>query len=1125
MKELLFGVVSLVVTVACGVTPVRIGEIAAWLPKEPAADGARIDDRTKWDALAALPQAKEEVGKAEGLLDKPVPEVSDEFYLDFTRNGNRSRYQDQFYRRLYSFTSLFLAECYENGGRFIPKIVEYVDAYCAMRSWVLPAHDDTLECFNGDPHVDLVSGDIALRLAFCRDWLGDRLPEATRGKIVAETDRRVFQPVLRTARGLDRSKWHWWLKGENNWNSVCNSCVLRSALALVRDRRLRAEFIAIAEESAPYALRGYTADGYCLEGMDYWNYGFGHYIRMGLSVRTATGGKVDFFADPKCGAVMRYAYGFQMEDGKSPHFADGGGNVDPCVLALGRQVWPELANEAALDCPLLAGGPATFSLRAFGQEPARGEPTMGVLPKRSWFPDAQVLISRIHSEDRAMDFGIALKGGHNAECHGHNDLGSYYVMLDGVEMSGDPDGEIYTSRTFSDRRFESKVLNSYGHPVPVIGGELQRPGREAAAKVLRADFSDRKDLVEIEYAAAYPVKALKSLVRTMVVDRVADRIAIRDRVTCTEPTAFEVPVITYRSWEKNDAATEFVFRKDVPGSREMTMKVQASAPVRFEKEIIENPGLPDVQRLVFRFEKPVTEATFTTVFSTQEARPDGVVRIGVMSDTHIGCEGTAERLEQCYRLFKAKGVDHIFNLGDICETFDPKLFAEYVRIREKAYGKELPPETYLYAGHDQFDAPVQRPDPESAKAFAEVKRMLGIPNERYDRRVIGGHVFLIYPQFKDFARMAREIDAECAAHPGRPLFVLDHIPPAMTVSGSEIGGDWDARRIFDRHPEVVALSGHVHSSLAYEGNVWQGAFTAVGIGANKDTTHVSNRYYAMVIELTKDRAVLRRYDIASGEELGGQDPWTLDFPFDPKNAPYEFSNRSKKFGVPTFPSRASIRVAYKGSPAQAIVLSVPEAKNAAQYSVAIETKRDGKWATRTLLSSRRPQLEIESGNFDEGETVRFKVRAIGHFRDEGATLLRETKIGALEKWHVAYDGVPPPAKPGEWFKFAGGTYFDVPPEAMAFKPGTRMRVTLEAGVRVPSDMAASFNLRTKDTGTYAYGYFYTPVGGADGEMRRYTRLFTRPWNEKEQYRLFLNSSNWSYMRGEVLFGRFRLEWR
>ena len=168
-----------------------------------------------------------------------------------------------------------------------------------------------------------------------------------------------------------------------------------------------------------------------------------------------------------------------------------------------------------------------------------------------------------------------------------------------------------------------------------------------------------------------------------------------------------------------------------------------------------------------------------------------------------------------------------------------------------------------------------------------------------------------------------------------------------------------------------------------------------------------------------------------------------------------------------------------------------------------------------------------AGSFvlDEGETVRFRVRAIGHFRDEGATLLRETKIGALEKWHVAYDGVPPPAKPGEWFKFAGGTYFDVPPEAMAFKPGTRMRVTLEAGVRVPSDMAASFNLRTKDTGTYAYGYFYTPVGGADGEMRRYTRLFTRPWNEKEQYRLFLNSSNWSYMRGEVLFGRFRLEWR
>ena len=622
MKKVLLLASLVLVSGAFAVTTARIDEIAQWLPEKPAADGARIADRAKWDALVVLPQAKDEIKAAESLLGQPVPDTPDELYLDFTRNGNRSRYETCFFRRLRNFNHLYVAECLENKGRFLPKIVEYVDALCAMKSWVLPAHDAALTCFNGQPHVDLVSGDISLMLAFCSDWLGDRLPVATRAKILAEVDRRTFRPVLRTARGLDDSTHHWWLRGENNWNSVCCSCVVRSALALVADRRLRAEFIAVVEESVPYAMKGYTADGYCSEGMDYWNYGYGHHVKMGLSVRAATGGKVDFFANPKYRTVMQYAYGFQVEDGLSPHFADGGGNADPCVLALGRQIWPDLANDAALDYPLLAGGPASFSLRAFGQEPARTAPTMSVLPIRSWFSDAQVLISRVHHKDRKLHFGIAIKGGHNAENHNHNDVGSYYVMLDGVEMSGDPDYEVYTRRTFSDRRYESKILNSYGHPVPVVGGELQQPGRLFAAKVLRTDFTDAKDVLEIEYASAYSVKTLKSLVRTMIFDRTTDVITITDRVVCTVPTPFEVPVITYRLWEKNADATEFVFRKNMPSSRAMKMSVKASAPVRFSKEIIENPGLSDVQRLAFTFAEPVTEATFTTVFSPETVEPN-----------------------------------------------------------------------------------------------------------------------------------------------------------------------------------------------------------------------------------------------------------------------------------------------------------------------------------------------------------------------------------------------------------------------------------------------------------------------------------------------------------------------
>ena len=515
------------------------------------------------------------------------------------------------------FRRLVVAECLEDRGRFIPKIADYVDAFAAQRSWTLPAHDGTLTCFNGAPHVDLVSGEISLTLAFCSDWLGDRLPAATRAKIRAEVERRTFRPHLDHARGVRKIPGHWWLHAGNNWNSVCNACVVRAALALVEDRRLRAEFVAIAEASVPFALKGYTDDGYCSEGMGYWNYGWGHHLQMGLSVRAATGGRVDLFADPKCKTVMRYAYGFQILNGQSPHFADGGGNADAANLALGRQIWPDLVNTAALKSPAFSGHPAVFSLRAFGQEPAPVAPTLDILPPRSWFPDAQVLLARARHPEQTLTFGVGFKGGHNAELHNHNDIGSYYVMLDGVEMTGDPGGEVYTRRTFSKDRYVSKVLNSYGHPVPVVGGQLQRTGRAAAAKVLRASFTDAKDEVAIEYAAAYAVPALKSLVRTLAFDRVRNVLTVSDRIVCTAPTAFEVPVITYRTWRKNAAATAFTFDKSATTQRKLEMAVAASAPVRFREERIENPSRPDVQRLAFAFEAPVTEATFTTTFSVR----------------------------------------------------------------------------------------------------------------------------------------------------------------------------------------------------------------------------------------------------------------------------------------------------------------------------------------------------------------------------------------------------------------------------------------------------------------------------------------------------------------------------
>ena len=621
MKRLA-GIALIAASSAFALEDARIDEIASWLPESPAATGARIGDRAAWGRLAALPSASKHVAAAEKALAEPIPDLPDDLYLEFSRTGNRTHYQEPYFKRLNSLSALLLGECLEDKGRFLPGIVARVDAICAERSWTMPAHDASLSCFNGTPHIDLGSSHRTLTLALAYDWLGDRLPAETRKKIFDECDRRTFQPYLATCREPDRKKIprrHWWYEGGNNWNSVCNSCVVRAALAMIADRRLRAEFVAAAEHTVPYALKGYTDDGYCSEGMGYWNYGYGHHLTLGLAVRAATGGKIDLFANPKNRAVMMYPYGYQLMDWQSPHFADGGGNPRAVLLALQRQVFPDIVSRRAAQVDLLDGELSVISLRAFGQDP--GPDYAGgfdVLPVRTWFPDAQVLISRGVWPERTMRLSIAIKGGHNAELHNHNDVGSYMIMLDGAEMGGDPGGEVYTRRTFSKDRYVSKVLNSYGHPVPVVGGQLQKGGRSAAAKVLKTDFSDAKDVVVFDYTAAYPVPTLKSLVRTMTFDRANATITITDAVSFSEPTAFEVPVITYREYTKDEASSHFEFRKPHKRSyRKLKMDVQTSAPVTFRDEKIENPGKPDVTRLGFAFDQPVTNATFTLVYSTR----------------------------------------------------------------------------------------------------------------------------------------------------------------------------------------------------------------------------------------------------------------------------------------------------------------------------------------------------------------------------------------------------------------------------------------------------------------------------------------------------------------------------
>jgi hypothetical protein len=607
-------------------TPVpqeRIIEIAKMLPEKPVADGAPASDRTYWDKYAQTKTGKELIKKAENTLKEEYPDCPDEKYLECTRTGNRINFQKVFFKRTTMLSNLLVGECLENKGRFIPKIIEGVNLVCDERSWVMPAHDLKLTNFNKTfLYIDLGSSHRAFLLAYISNWLDDKLPQEVKDRIYAECKKRIFDPYDRTnddPANKNKRTGQWWYDSKNNWNSVCHCGVVRAALAIEKDVMKRAKYIAAAERAVDYALMGYSNDGYCSEGIGYWNYGYGHHMQLALSVRNATGGKVDFCSNPKTKKIMEYGYFNQPEPGIGLNFADGGGNPSILTQAFGTLVWPEIYDSRTEALNLLTGGVAEFSLRAFGQaQKSNRKGGFDTLPPTTWFENAQVLVSRGVDKETKKRLVLTAKGGHNAELHNHNDIGAYNLYLNGKIMTGDPSGEIYTRRTFSKDRYVSDVLNSYGHPVPMIAGKLQSPGREFEAEIISTSFSPEKDVLVVNLAKAYAIAELKSLVRTFTYDKKAMTITVTDEAEMTTPCEFDTPIITYCDVEKDAAdPSKLILKKKI---RKDTYSIGVSidtnnADWMLDEKIIKNPGLDDVKRLGVKLTEKCQKAKVSITFS------------------------------------------------------------------------------------------------------------------------------------------------------------------------------------------------------------------------------------------------------------------------------------------------------------------------------------------------------------------------------------------------------------------------------------------------------------------------------------------------------------------------------
>ncbi len=215
--------------------------------------------------------------------------------------------------------------------------------------------------------------------------------------------------------------------------------------------------------------------------------------------------------------------------------------------------------------------------------------------------------------------GRAIKGGHNAENHNHNDVGSFVVALGKSTPLLDPGSEVYTARTFGPKRYESNVLNSFGHPVPRVASTLQVTGREAQAKILKTQFTDAEDTLVMDISSAYKVPGLKKLERTFVFSREGEgKLTITDEVEFDQPQTFGTALITFSKWRQ--AAADRLVIGEAKDAVEAIIEQQAGNLYQGRRNQGRSARQKDIPiRLGIELTKPVRKASVTVTISAEIA--------------------------------------------------------------------------------------------------------------------------------------------------------------------------------------------------------------------------------------------------------------------------------------------------------------------------------------------------------------------------------------------------------------------------------------------------------------------------------------------------------------------------
>lgn len=500
-------------------------------------------ERAAWERMPAqLRDAA--IRRATEAAAGPWPSLPATLFLEYQRDGNRSRYQDVRSARRSRILHLAMGECFEGKGRFLDPLLDGLWLTCEETYWGVPAHLNLQSTGYGlpdalEPTVDLFAADTGSLIAWVDYLLGPQLAGLSpllRPRLAHEVKRRILDVCL------ERNDF-WWMGFEanravNNWNPWINSNWLTCALLMEPDAQRRAAAVAKSLRSLDRFLDAYHPDGGCDEGPGYWGHAGGSMFECLDLMHSATAGRADFFKLPLVGEIGRYIYRAHIHEDWYVNFADASARTminGDLVYRFGKRIgdarmmahgaWAvQRAPERAVASGALARQ-LDATLHHEEEMRAKGAPP---LVRDVWLPQTHFFAARI-KEGSADGLYLAAQGGHNAESHNHNDVGNFIVYAHGKPVLIDVGVEEYTAKTFSPQRYEIWTMQSSWHNLPTVNGVMQSAGRRFEARDCQYSADDKSAVLSMDIGAAWPEEAgLESWRRTFRLNRETGIVTITD---------------------------------------------------------------------------------------------------------------------------------------------------------------------------------------------------------------------------------------------------------------------------------------------------------------------------------------------------------------------------------------------------------------------------------------------------------------------------------------------------------------------------------------------------------------------------------------------------------------------